>query len=809
MNTWIGLVIGWLQSAQFSAWLLDAALMSVLLLFSAGMVCLIWRRGAASARHTVWFLAVAGACCLPMVSRLMPPARQPLWAVEATRDSINELTLTVQLVPGSKAKESSPAAFAAPAGTEQTAAVNSLPAQRLTTRLHGHWPSYLLWFWLSGFLLVAGLLAASQMRLRGLRAGSRCANEEWQTLLRILRDDLKVRRPVELLQSREDRMPMTWGWLRPVILLPDEAEGWSQERRRVVLLHELAHIKRWDCLTQFIARAACSVYWFNPLVWVAVRRMEAERERACDDLVLREGCRASLYAEHLLEIARAFRSVSHAAAIGMARESGLEGRVTAIVDGSRKRKAPGVLVMTFCGLLVLCGFVACAGRSVADNSADSNKQHWFDAPLSEFFKEKAEHARHLAATNAVPAEVWDYFQAGINKDWATVTNDWITLQRRARPTDGTPADDLISSVFQPILETYLGYEVFEAGKEMYVKAFGNDIISSIPRGSIYFGGTDPGRGIVTVMSKAHEYGDPFFTVTQNALADRTYLDYLRATYGKQLQLLNHEDSMAAFQGYIADAQERLNAGKLKPGEDFKTNGNGGISVSGQVAVMQINALLAKMIFDRNPDREFYVEESFALDWMYPHLTPHGLIMKVNREPLAGLTKPILEQDEKFWAEYIKPMIGPWLTSDTTVQEGTAFVDKVYVKRDLSGFNGDRQYLEDVSSQKTFSKLRSSIAGVYSWRMQNSASAEEQERMSKAADYAFRQAYALCPTSPEALFRYVSFLMARGRVADARLLAETTLKLLPSDASIQGLLENLKQLQRQGQTKPNNIGSATK
>ena len=794
MNTWIGLVIGWLQSARFSAWLLDAAFMSVLLLLSAGMICLIWRRGAASARHTVWFLAVAGACCLPMVSRLMPPAWQPLWAVRATRDSLNELTLTVQLVPGDIEKDPVPAAFAAPVGIGQTAAVSPVSSQRITARLQGDWPSYLLWSWLAGFLLAAGALGAGKLRLRGLRAASRCANEEWQTLLNDLRASMKVRRPVELLQSREDRMPMTWGWWRPVILLPDEAEGWSQERRRVVLLHELAHVKRWDCLTQFIARAACSLYWFNPLVWVAVRRMEVERERACDDLVLQGGCRASLYAEHLLEIARAFRSVSHAPAIGMARESGLQGRVTAIVDCSRKRQAPRASVMMSCGLLVLCGFAACAGRSVADNSADSNKQHWFDAPLSKFFKEKAEHTRRLAATNAVPAEVWNYFQAGINKDWATVTNDWITLQRRARPTDGTPSDERYKSVFPVILETYLGYEVFEAGKEKYVKAFGNDIINSIPRGSIYFGGTDPGRGIVTVMSKAHEYGDPFFTITQNALADGTYLDYLRATYGKHLQLLNHEDSMAAFQGYIADAQERLNAGKLKPGEDVKTNGNGGISVSGQVAVMQINALLTKMIFDRNPDREFYVEESFPLDWMYPHLTPHGLIMKVNREPLAGLSKPIVEQDEKYWAEYIKPMLGPWLESETSVQEVAAFVDKVYVKRDLDGFNGDRQYLEDVSAQKAFSKLRSSIAGVYSWRMQNSTNAEEQQRMSKAADYAFRQAYALCPTSPEALFRYVSLLMARGRVADARLLAETTLKLQPTDAPIQGLLENLKQLQ---------------
>ena len=111
----------------------------------------------------------------------------------------------------------------------------------------------------------------------------------WTDLLRDLAAKLGLMRRILLLRSARAVMPMTWGWIRPVVLLPAEADSWGIDRRRVVLLHELAHVKRLDCLTQAIARAACAVYWFHPLAWVAARRMRVERERACDDVVLLAG----------------------------------------------------------------------------------------------------------------------------------------------------------------------------------------------------------------------------------------------------------------------------------------------------------------------------------------------------------------------------------------------------------------------------------------------------------------------------------------------------------------------------------------
>ena len=103
-------------------------------------------------------------------------------------------------------------------------------------------------------------------------------------------------------------MPMAWGIFNPSVLMPADADTWPAQRLRVVLLHELAHVKRRDCLTHVVAQIACAAYWFNPLAWMAARRVRTERERACDDLVLASGTRGSDYAEELLEIARVMRA---------------------------------------------------------------------------------------------------------------------------------------------------------------------------------------------------------------------------------------------------------------------------------------------------------------------------------------------------------------------------------------------------------------------------------------------------------------------------------------------------------------------
>jgi hypothetical protein len=176
---------------------------------------------------------------------------------------------------------------------------------------------------------------------------------EWVALLERMKVVAGVKRGVELKENGGCVVPLTFGVWRPVIVMPMEARGWSEERRRLALLHELGHVARWDCLTQVVVRVVRAVYWFHPLAWVAAGRAMTECERACDDRVLGAGAKGSTYAEALMEYAAplAQRGKVPMVALAMARVSTLEGRLLAILDGRRNRRgvtwrwAVGVLVV--------------------------------------------------------------------------------------------------------------------------------------------------------------------------------------------------------------------------------------------------------------------------------------------------------------------------------------------------------------------------------------------------------------------------------------------------------------------------------
>jgi tetratricopeptide (TPR) repeat protein len=263
------------------------------------------------------------------------------------------------------------------------------------------------------------------------------------------------------------------------------------------------------------------------------------------------------------------------------------------------------------------------------------------------------------------------------------------------------------------------------------------------------------------------------------------------------------DYQECYSQYYYDAQRRLQHDaqhpeeprQIKPGEAVRVD-NGKVSLGGQATFMILSGLLTKVIFDKNPHHEFYVEESIPLDWMYPYLEPFGVIMRINRHPIQELSQEAIDRDHAFWSEYSRRTIGDWITYDTTIKQICDWAEEVYLRHDLSHFTGDPRFIRDDDAQKAFSKLRSSMASsIYEWRSwpQNSRSATERPRVAKEAEFALKQALAYCPYSTEVLNNLLTLIMNQEpqRIDDAILVLETCHKLDPYNGGITGLLEQMK------------------
>ncbi len=323
------------------------------ILAGAWLVALALSRRAAATRHLVWFLGLAGALAvLPLEYAL------PRWGVPV-------LPPTEEVKP---ALASSPVPEAQPADSPAVTELRIVPSESLAL---SHSPRALpsepntakvpllawpLAIWGIGTLAVLAWGAAGWAAMWWLgRNAKRVTDPLWVEAAREAAAQLRTRSVVTLLRGGAAAMPLTWGVLRPMLLLPDEADVWPVERRRAVLLHELAHVRRRDCLTQWLGLAACAAYWFNPLAWWAASRLRCEREQACDDLVLEAGEWPSDYAAQLLDVARSLRPARPMApgVMAMARPSGLERRLLAILDAHRNRRSPTRWLVVSCLAAVL------------------------------------------------------------------------------------------------------------------------------------------------------------------------------------------------------------------------------------------------------------------------------------------------------------------------------------------------------------------------------------------------------------------------------------------------------------------------
>jgi beta-lactamase regulating signal transducer with metallopeptidase domain/outer membrane protein TolC len=333
--------------------LFDAALKSAAVVLLAMLVASLLGRASAASRHLVWCLSVASLLLLPALSLVLPDWRVawlPRWTAKPRQLAATEQTGLARADRTQPLDDAAPLNDAAIAFTPSAASETGRhkepphlpPASIETTSSPRPAMRWLALVWPAGGLLSLVPLAIGLWQLAGLHRRSQAIGDQrWLTLLDGLRRQLTVRRSVRLRQCESALAPLTWGALRPVLLVPFEAEAWPDERRRLVLLHELAHIRRWDWLTQLVAHVACAVYWFNPLVWLAARQMRIERERACDDVVLASGARASDYARELLALAAGLSDsqVSTLVAVPMARRGLLDDRLQGILDSRRSRAA--------------------------------------------------------------------------------------------------------------------------------------------------------------------------------------------------------------------------------------------------------------------------------------------------------------------------------------------------------------------------------------------------------------------------------------------------------------------------------------
>jgi beta-lactamase regulating signal transducer with metallopeptidase domain len=333
------------------------ALRGAILLGAALLAARLLGRARAAVRRMVLVAGLTAALAVPLLSAIVPA-----W-------NVGTPALTQALGPPVAEPVGVEVVAAAPGGGSPSNAVSGAPPLD-NGRLR--WPHVLLAVWAAGALLVASRLVLGFARARGLVARGEPIGPEWAATIERAQRDTGARARVCV--SSEVAAPAVTGVRSPVILLPASASAWSEGRRRLVLLHELSHVAHRDCLAHAVAQLACAVHWFDPLSWMAARRLRIEGEMAADDAVLSAGARASSYAEELMALAAsaAERVASvPSGAIGMTPASDLGTRLTSILTASSKRGplSRGARALTLAAFTVSTITLACASPDARQEAA--------------------------------------------------------------------------------------------------------------------------------------------------------------------------------------------------------------------------------------------------------------------------------------------------------------------------------------------------------------------------------------------------------------------------------------------------------
>jgi beta-lactamase regulating signal transducer with metallopeptidase domain len=329
-----------MSAPVFSIWAEAMVLIlikSVILLTAALTLAWFARRSSAAQRHLYLTITVITLVVLPLLV-----LAGPIWEIPWLTNPVADRSVAAP-APDPTARPSIDSEQST--RSEELSAAPVETTGRIVTAEDSssiNWPILAGWLWLAGggvvllWILGGKLYCAHVLRTSGSMAGA-----EIEQAARAAAERLGLRVPFQIRQSERIRVPVVTGFLRPALILPPRAQEWPADRREAILTHELAHIQRGDILTQFLAQLACAMYWFNPLVWMAERRLLIERERACDDAVIRHQCKASSYAQFLMdtseELGERYRPAWSLA--GMAEGTDFKDRVLSILDPNARRNS--------------------------------------------------------------------------------------------------------------------------------------------------------------------------------------------------------------------------------------------------------------------------------------------------------------------------------------------------------------------------------------------------------------------------------------------------------------------------------------
>jgi beta-lactamase regulating signal transducer with metallopeptidase domain len=408
-----------LQAAGAIETMLLVILKATLILAIARLLLMVMPRASAATKHVVATATLVAVAAMPVMTALVPawnivvekPAAKAAPAAAATASSSPAQPANVVGAIDDERNERPSSIGTAINIAKATGVVPEEPLSAMSRAMN---VAGATWKGMIALALAAvTLLLFAQMIIGMLGVWHVARNAEDLTQDAALveldnaRDALALDRDVRLLRSGRISVPVLWGFFKPILLLPADVVTWPAERLRVVLLHELAHLKRFDGISLIATRLAVSIFWYHPLAWSLERAGRSECERACDDLVLAGGTKPSEYADHLLAIARSmptfdpFRSVT----LAMSRKSQLEGRLLSILQPQVARR-----MFTGRGVAVACAF------AVAMIIPVSALRLTAEQPKAEAVAEKS--LEHTNATVTVTPDVEaisDYFLTKLGK----------------------------------------------------------------------------------------------------------------------------------------------------------------------------------------------------------------------------------------------------------------------------------------------------------------------------------------------------------------------------------------------------------